>query len=863
MRNRQIWALWLIGFLVFLGTSLSAASQYTEKVVIPQYNPNNPTHVLITPSNGKWNRYVLNNPNYKHFYLKPGKYLTKINLTASGTKSNRRTLSLLNGNNTHPAALPVSQVADVRLNLIGASYWTLDRLSNINDTNRPSFYLHNGAVHNIINRLYIKNFYYGIIITNLSHNNTIQNSYFDHMTHAGRYNDNVGIAIYSDKRVNGRIFNTHIVNNDIRNSGDGIQLVERSTGGNSDYQGTIIDSNRIWFDGDAYTNGNYKVDGYSKNGKYMIGENAIDLKGSSNNPKNPVVISNNIMWGYLQRDKTVGGSFSADSGKAVTAGVGIKKNVRFNNNIIFNSQRAIAVSSAINWEVKNNIFLDMNLINPLNDATFAVYFYKSKAIKVENNLFKNIPQNSIRGGYLFRFDKNTQNSTFVKNVIIDAKGTSPSYENRMGNNFLYNSKINYQGLKDTIANNPNMKNFIFYYERFTKNPKKKVLKGIVTTSKSPHYNKAGSTIKAQAAYGGASVSTTTKPAALGSNTTVYENAEDGQTNGWDVYDNSPAGATISNFYDAEKQSFVIEFDGDGIRNGYRLGSAKMGNAFKNRKNTHIRWSMNYNQYFMIYISVQTTQGFRYLTYIPTNTDRGLFVNKNSKIHYIYHGLGTKTKNGTWQTVTRDLEQDIRKFEPNNRLLEVNGFLIRGNGKIDDIEMFGTKVRPKPTVYENAEDGKTTRWDIFDNSPAGATVSNVYDAQKRSRVIKLTGQGTENGYRLGYWKTNTEFKNKKDKLFRWSMNFKETFVVYIGVQTDKGFRYLWYTADNKNKGNAGNRTYIHHGLGAKAKNGTWQTFTRNLQKDLQDFEPSSKLLEVKSFLIRGSGKVDDVAISNSF
>ncbi|RUM61905.1 MAG: hypothetical protein DSZ03_07685, partial [Sulfurimonas sp.] len=78
--------LWLSSFLLLLSSTLFGASQYEEQVKIPKYNPKNPTHVLITPSNGKWTKSILNNPNHKHFYMRPGNYLNKtIWITSSGT----------------------------------------------------------------------------------------------------------------------------------------------------------------------------------------------------------------------------------------------------------------------------------------------------------------------------------------------------------------------------------------------------------------------------------------------------------------------------------------------------------------------------------------------------------------------------------------------------------------------------------------------------------------------------------------------------------------------------------------------------------------------------------------------------------
>ena len=52
-----------------------------------------------------------------------------------------------------------------------------------------------------------------------------------------------------------------------------------------------------------------------------------------------------------------------------------------------------------------------------------------------------------------------------------------------------------------------------------------------------------------------------------------------------------------------------------------------------------------------------------------------------------------------------------------------------------------------SVYEDGEDGDIAGWDIYDSTPSGAVISNVFDDQRQSRVIRLNGSGTSNGYRL--------------------------------------------------------------------------------------------------------------------
>ncbi len=228
--------------------------------------------------------------------------------------------------------------------------------------------------------------------------------------------------------------------------------------------------------------------------------------------------------------------------------------------------------------------------------------------------------------------------------------------------------------------------------------------------------------------------------------TVYEDAEDGGTAGWAVYDNLPAGAGIDNVYDGDRQSDVIELSGSGTLNGYRLGNAD-GSDWHNKTQRVIEWSMNYTEAFIIYIDLETTDGHRYLTYRPLDTDQlGLG-------EYVFFGLGTDAMDGQWHTFVRDLQADLNMAQPSVTILEVNGFLIRGSGMVDDIKLISGS-----TIYEDGEDGLTTGWAVYDNLPAGAEIDNVYDGDRQSDVIEFTGSETDNGYR-----TSSKWHNEMQRV----------------------------------------------------------------------------------------------------
>ena len=93
------------------------------------------------------------------------------------------------------------------------------------------------------------------------------------------------------------------------------------------------------------------------------------------------------------------------------------------------------------------------------------------------------------------------------------------------------------------------------------------------------------------------------------------------------------------------------------------------------------------------------------------------------------------------------------------------------------------------------------------------------------------------------------------LASWDMKYSENYAIYFLVNTSNGVKYLRYSSLDYDKGIDGK--YISFGLGAISKDGKWHPFRRNLQKDLNKFEPNSQILSINAFMIRGSGMVDNI------
>jgi hypothetical protein len=146
---------------------------------------------------------------------------------------------------------------------------------------------------------------------------------------------------------------------------------------------------------------------------------------------------------------------------------------------------------------------------------------------------------------------------------------------------------------------------------------------------------------------------------------------------------------IKRIKDATHGKKIIEFQSKSSRDTYINGAKTGKKAWNNRKDKIIKWDLNFNKNFVIIVSTKTINGYRDLIY-TSGEDNG----------NLYFGLGKYLVKGTWQTITRDLEDDLHKYEPHNEIISVNAFLIRGSGRIGTIEMLSSKKEKKVSISKD-------------------------------------------------------------------------------------------------------------------------------------------------------------------
>ena len=143
---------------------------------------------------------------------------------------------------------------------------------------------------------------------------------------------------------------------------------------------------------------------------------------------------------------------------------------------------------------------------------------------------------------------------------------------------------------------------------------------------------------------------------------------------------------IKKIKDTKKNKTVIEFNSKSSRDTYINGAKTGKEAWSNREDKIIKWDFNFSGNFVVMISVKTEKGYRELIYTSGEENGNL-----------YFGLGKYIIFDTWQTITRDLEKDLHQYEPNNKIVSVNAFIIRGSGRIGTIEMLASLKENKKDV----------------------------------------------------------------------------------------------------------------------------------------------------------------------
>lgn len=299
------------------------------------------------------------------------------------------------------------------------------------------------------------------------------------MSHASRIADGVAISLMHYGAEYVEVKNTKIINNEIVNAGDGFQAVRHNRPSDGKLQdanceGTILDGNDIYIDSSIYTDGNGN---YTPNGEYAYAEDAIDLKIGSDNASNPIVISNNHMWGSRESDRT--GSLTSSHGGLIVVHYGVK-NVLIHDNVMFDSLAGIGSGDNNRFpysmsasEIKRNIFYEIGNLNGIGGISAESFYFadQNADIVIQDNMIKDGRGQQALFWTATRFN-------YTNNVIINQEesgiNTSTTYRNT---DTVLTPNQNYTTDQGIAAGYT--KDYTFTTDKFTNTPRVISLKNVL------------------------------------------------------------------------------------------------------------------------------------------------------------------------------------------------------------------------------------------------------------------------------------------------------------------------------------------------------------------------------------------------
>ena len=310
---------------------------------------------------------------------------------------------------------------------------------------------------------------------------------------------------------------------------------------------------------------------------------------------------------------------------------------------------------------------------------------------------------------------------------------------------------------------------------------------------------------------------------------VYEDAEDTSVKRWTLASPQHQG-TIENLFDESKNSRIIKLQGEGTKSIYQLAlPATLENI--QMDNSFLTWEMKYVEDFVILIVFDTTKGKRQLVY--TSGER------NSYLQYgLRHPFVKK-----WKKYSRNLEKDLQIYEKDNKIIELQYFVIKGSGSIDNILL----KRVNDTKDSSVEKKKAAKPLV----PAKDYTNDILP------VIELKG---ENPLLLkvgeAYIEAGASAKNRDGSEIEMKITDN------IDILTEGEYTVIYIATNKLGNSSIDKRQVIVGDKASDAKESCKEVLIKCKENSLFEEEPLEEEEELPKFMYQGSGitppKIEEVA-----
>lgn len=459
---------------------------YVKDVSIPEYTGADNQFLIDTVA--KFTEATFADTAIQHFYIVPDDYSAqgKITIADSGIDSARRTLSLYNGDTLHPGmAANDAARANIAL-LIQADYWTISRMSCIdvdysNDaTGGGTITIDTTSSYNIIDRLYSSNGGYPIRIKANARYNTIQKCYFDTPSALASTQDNSHVMVADwGGDANGfyTTFNTLVLC-----EGKNYKMIKFHDDGfvpPPQFNGSVVDSNIIWYDEESRTDGSGNLDPL---GEYCnVEADGIEFKSGSDNASERITVSNNIYFSGRPIDPT----FEPALGSQISMSTAYRGAyyIDYVGNMAFDAVSGIVLADADDdstygtdgCTATENICWDMGLRAGAGTGFSAGFrISSSHDFSITDNLFKDPLDEYAYVWYNNPSGTSVFNNNNIVNKDLDIRDTNNSPDvtgvNPIDTNNTYNT---------ASGNAIYTEDYTFTYQKYTNNPIQKTISNVL------------------------------------------------------------------------------------------------------------------------------------------------------------------------------------------------------------------------------------------------------------------------------------------------------------------------------------------------------------------------------------------------
>ncbi|MCK5854015.1 MAG: hypothetical protein KAG56_02250, partial [Sulfurovaceae bacterium] len=368
-------------------------------------------------------------------------------------------------------------------------------------------------------------------------------------------------------------------------------------------------------------------------------------------------------------------------------------------------------------------------------------------------------------------------------------------------------------------------------------------------------------------------------------TTIYYNGEGNDVGDWSIQNGSHQSASLTQIHDTTLNSTVMQFSDAGI---YRLRLPN-NQLWDNQTESVLALDVNMETYYTLWVYVDTLQGIRKLFYNPLNVhaghhnnehlenvgDSGTGIinsfgrhrthgdNRNHDRGWINHPNDKNNRDG-WVRVILDLDRDLRDIEPQNRITSVFSLKITGTaGMIDNVSLDNPTRTTRSTLADD--------WAITEGVVEGGVVNSEEDDQDRGSVIELTGINNSSSFTTGAKEGDNSWTDTQNDIIQWKIKTENWFKVMVHVNTTNGLRDMVYFPERRDRRFNSETSEIGIGIGERrhlgdaspddddngipdydiGTGGTWQTFTRNVAMDVNEYEEGNTLVSINGFTVIGT------------